>query len=124
MVDFPIINILGFMCYLISCASFLYAPLIRRQYAARNPRSPEPTVRLNDLAYTVHAVLMALITYTQFYCWGFKRDRTDHLSRPVAGVFCGSVVGVLLVAAIVVTKGVDGGRDPFGWAWIDLVRVL
>ena len=120
--DFPTINMLGFVCYLISSLAFLYSPLIRRQYAARNPRSPEPTVRLNDLAFIVHGVVLSSVVYSQFYCWNFKRDRTDRLSMPIAGVFVGSLAGLLLVAAVVVVEGGDGGREPFGWAWIDVVR--
>lgn len=120
-IDFPTINILGFLCYLTSTATFLYSPLIRQQYAARNPRSPEPTVRFNDLAFALHAVILCFITYSQFFCWGFKRDRYQRVSKPIAGIFVGSILGLMIVGGIVYVKGNDGGRDPMGWAWIDLV---
>ena len=121
-VDFPTINILGFVSYAISNASFLYAPLIRDQYAARNPGSPIPTVRFNDFAFALHAVVLSIVTYSQFWCWGLKRERGQRVSRPIAGIFLGCIIGVLVVVGVVHARGINGGRDPRGWAWIDVVR--
>lgn len=115
----------GFVCYSISISTFLYSPVIREQYAARNPISREPTVRLNDLAFAVHAVVLGILTYSQFWSglWGFNVGRFQRVSRPVAGIFWGSLVAVSIVMLLVLTKGKDGGRDPSGWAWIDVVSL-
>lgn len=51
--DYFIVNVLGFTCYTISSVLFLYSPTVRGEYARRHPLSPEPTVRLNDLAFAV-----------------------------------------------------------------------
>jgi len=122
-VDFPAINVLGFACYAISTAAFLYSPVIRRQYAARHPASPEPTVRINDLAFALHAAVLTGLTYSQFFSsiWGFKVGRLQRVSRPIAGVFVGGILAVLVVTLIVALKGVDGGQDARRWAWIDVV---
>ena len=114
-------NVLGFACYAISTSAFLYSPLIRRQYAQRNPVSPTPTVRANDLAFALHAVVLSVLTYSQFFCWGFKRERGQRISRPIMGVIAGGLAGVGLVMLLVVTRGPDGGTDARGWAWIDVV---
>ena len=37
------------------------------------------------------------------------------------GVFWGSILGVVILIIIVRTLGRDGGVDPSGWAWIDVV---
>lgn len=122
-IDFPTINTLGFLCYTIYTASFLYSPVIRSQYAARHPLSEEPTVRFNDLAFAVHAVILSLITYSQFWprIWGLQVSRFQRISKPMAGLFWGSILAPLIVIWIVLSQSPDGGYDPSAWAWIDVV---
>ena len=122
-VDYPAINILGFACYTISCACFLYAPLIRAQYAARHPRAPEPTVRTNDLVFASHAFVLTVITYSQFYprLWRLQVSTPSGTSKPIAGIFWGGIASVLVVLVIVVTRSGQPGHDVPGWAWIDAV---
>jgi cystinosin len=123
-IDFPTINVLGFVCYTIYALGFLYSPLIRKQYAARNPSSPEPSVQLNDLAFAVHAVILSSLIYSQFFpfIWGFKVAPYQRVSKPVAGLFWGSLIAIALLVFYVLGKSPDGGADPFSWAWIDIVR--
>jgi cystinosin len=123
-IDFPTINVLGFVCYLVYAASFLYSPLIRQQYAARNPVSPEPTVRFNDLAFTVHAVILSAIAYSQFWpqIWGLKVSRFQRVSKPIAGLFWGSLLAIAILTLVVLTQSPDRGYDASYWAWIDVVR--
>lgn len=122
-IDFLVCNTLGFAAYTISTAAFLFSSTIRSQYAFRHPASPEPTVRVNDFAFALHALLLCLITYSQFYprLWGFKVGARQRSSRIVLGVFWGSIFAVFIVIVIVGTQGRDGGYDPEGWAWIDVV---
>lgn len=122
-IDFPTINVLGFLCYTISTCALLYSPLIRKQYTERHSESSEPTVQPNDVAFAVHAVIMSSVYYSQFWSnlWGFRVGRMQRLSRPMAGVLSGSVLALLLIILLVLAKGRDGGRDSQGWAWIDVV---
>jgi cystinosin len=122
-VDFPTINVLGFVCYTISTASFLYSPTIREQYARRHPLAPEPTVRFNDFLFAAHGAVMCIVIYSQFYTWiwGFKIGARQKASRAVLGIFWGSILGVLVVIFIVQTRGKEGGHDASGWAWLDVV---
>ncbi len=85
--------------------------------------SSEPTVRLNDVVFAVHAVIMSSLYYSQFWpsIWGFKVGRLQRLSRPIAGVFWGSVSALMLITLFVWTRGKDRGRNVQGWAWIDVV---
>jgi len=100
--------------------------LIREQYAARHEFSPEPTVRFNDFAFALHAVIITALTYSQFFTslWGFKVGQFQHVSRPVAGIFWGGIVSVVLVALIVAFRSPDGGHDPTSWAWIDVIYTI
>lgn len=122
-IDFPTVNWLGFLYYAIYNGAFLYSPVIRSQYAARHPLSEEPTVRFNDLAFAVHAVILSLIVYSQFWpiIWGLQVSRFQRISKPIAGLFWGSVLAPLIVIWIVLSKSPDGGYDPSIWAWIDVV---
>jgi cystinosin len=124
-IDFPTINVLGFVCYTISTATFLYSSLIREQYAARHLSSPEPTVQLNDLAFALHGVVLTVLTYSQFLpsLWGFKVGKFQHVSRPILGIVCGGVLAVILVILVVMVKSSDGGYNAAEWAWIDVVSI-
>ena len=110
---------------MISTCALFFSPLIRQQYAERHAASSKPTVRFNDIAFAVHAVIMSTLTYTQLWprIWGFQVSHLQRLSRPIAGIFWGSISAVLLVILLVWVKGKDGGRDAQYWAWIDVVWI-
>ncbi|RJE20257.1 cystinosin [Aspergillus sclerotialis] len=125
-IDFPTVNVLGFICYAIYTSTFLYSPVIRRQYAFRHPLEEEPTVRFNDLAFAAHAVILSLIVYTQFWpiIWGYKVSPHQKISKPIAVLFWGSLVAVATVACIILVQSPDRGYDPASWAWIDVIYTL
>ncbi|KAL4884337.1 PQ loop repeat-domain-containing protein [Aspergillus karnatakaensis] len=125
-IDFPTINVLGFVCYTVYTGTFLYSPVIRHQYAARHPLAQEPTVRFNDFAFALHAVVLSALVYTQFWpsIWGFKVSRFQRVSKPIAGLFWGSFVAVAVVICIVLAKSPDDGYEPSSWAWIDVIYAL
>ncbi|KAE8307164.1 PQ loop repeat-domain-containing protein [Aspergillus transmontanensis] len=97
-IDFPTINALGYVCYTGYTAAFLYSPVIRHQYAARHPGSEGSTVRFNDFAFAVHAIILRL--------------------------FWGSIVAIAILIFIVLGQSPDGGYDPSTWGWIDVVYGL
>ncbi|KAJ5121791.1 hypothetical protein N7448_002924 [Penicillium atrosanguineum] len=125
-IDTPTINTLGFACYTVYTATFLYSPMIRDQYAARHPASEEPTVRLNDFAFALHAVFLCFIMYTQFWpsIWGLHVSRFQRISKTMLALFWGSVFAPVVVIWIVLAKSPDGGYDPSTWAWIDVIYAI
>ncbi|KAH7073380.1 PQ loop repeat-domain-containing protein [Paraphoma chrysanthemicola] len=125
-IDFPTLNVLGFSCYAISTACFLYSPTIREQYAYRHPESPETTVRFNDFLFAAHGAVMCVIIYSQFFpqIWGFTVGRTQRVSRPVFGIFWALVTSVVLTVGLALWIGKDRGYDASGWAWIDVIYAL
>jgi len=125
-IDFPLLNVVGFLCYSISSCGFLYSTTIRSQYAARHPASPEPTVQFNDVAFGVHAVVLVVLTYSQFFpqLWGFKVSSRQRAAKPVLGIVWGSVLAVLAVMAVVVHRSGWRQQDPQDWAWVDVLYTL
>jgi cystinosin len=126
-IDFPLINVLGFLAYFTSNVAFLYSPVIREQYALRN-HGLTPTVEFNDLAFAGHAVILSILTYTQFFpwIWGFdKKGRKGTgatVSKGIMGILIGCITGVVITALVVGSSPRDDVRT--GWAWIDVVSPL
>ncbi|KAF2814696.1 L-cystine transporter [Mytilinidion resinicola] len=125
-IDFPTSNVLGFFAYTVSTAAFLYSATIRSQYAQRHPAAPEPTVRFNDFLFALHGCILCIVTYSQFWprIWGFKVGARQKASRPILGIFWGSILGVLVIILIVTIKERDNGNDPSGWAWIEVIYAI
>ncbi|KAI4158834.1 MAG: hypothetical protein LQ342_007070 [Letrouitia transgressa] len=133
---FPFLNVLGFAAYLLSTTCFYASPLIRAQYAARNPRSPEPTVRGNDVAFAAHAAVLSTVVWSMFWpaLWGFEQEprrqgTTCGIGRGVWGIWGGCLAGVGVTAVVVGVNGGGGGGggggdDGKGWAWIDVVYAV
>jgi cystinosin len=123
-IDFPAINVLGFVAYFVYNTTFLYSSQIRKEYALRN-HGLTSTVQFNDVAFAAHAVVTSIITLSQFWAslWGFeKRGRRDpgaRISKAVLGIIIGSFVGVATVMFIVVVRHDQNAQT--GWAWIDVV---
>jgi len=124
-IDFPTLNVLGFTCYTISTACFLYSPTIKSQYAYRHPEAPQTTVRFNDFLFAAHGAVMCVIIYSQFFekIWGFEIGKRQKVSRVILGVWWGCVLAIVVVVMLVKTRGTEG-NDAQGWAWIDVIYTL
>lgn len=117
-------NLLGFSCYAISTAAFLFSPTIKAQYAHRHPLSPETTVRFNDFAFAAHAVIMCVVGYSQFWpsIWGFNVGLRQRVSRYAIGLVTGSILILMFMIYYISFHTPTGGNDADDWAWIDLVN--
>lgn len=130
-VDFPLINCLGFLAYFVSNTAFYYSPVIRAQYAARNGEGHAPAVAFNDVVFAAHALLVSLLTTSQYLApgiWGFApRPGGNRPSRPILGTMLGCCAGV--VAVVFVVAAASGGEgahvDPReDWCWLDVVYAV
>ncbi|KAI1330160.1 cystinosin [Xylariaceae sp. FL0255] len=124
-VDFPFLNVLGFLAYLIYTCALYWSPLIRHQYALRN-KDLTPTVTLNDVAFAAHAMILCVILLTQFFApslWGFDRLTSRRPSRFIMGIFTGCIFGVLVIIFVVAAQPPDA--DPrSSWAWLDVIYII
>ncbi|GAB7357698.1 hypothetical protein MBLNU459_g0366t2 [Dothideomycetes sp. NU459] len=124
-VDFPTLNVVGFVCYTVSTACFLFSPTIRQQYAQRHPLAPEPTVRANDFAFALHATAICVVVYSQFFhkLWHFTDVKLRRASPAALGIVWGSLLGVALTSLIVITRRTKTTAAD-GWNDIDVVYAL
>ncbi|KAF2084331.1 L-cystine transporter-like protein [Saccharata proteae CBS 121410] len=125
-VDFPFLNVLGFAAYTVNTAVMLWSPAIREQYAYRYPASPEPSTRWNDFAFAAHALVLCVVTYSQVWprIWGFEKGEDQKVTKPGWWIFGICLAAVAASVVAVLTLSPDGGYDPSGWAWIDVVSFL
>lgn len=111
-----------------STCAFYYSELIREQYRLRNG-GEDTTVRGNDVAFAVHALLLSIITLSQFWpwLWGFETGGNRSGGKVGKGTWAIVVVGLLYVAwaASQVTRGqYRGGGGQADWEWIDVVYAV
>ena len=87
--------------------------------------APAPTVRANDFAFAFHALILCCITYSQLFSrlWRFDEIPGKRASRVTQGIFCGSIVGLVLVGVLVAVLQQDP-REAQSWAAIDVVSVM
>jgi len=127
-VDFPLLNCLGFLSYLVSNLAFYYSDIIRAQYGARH-KGLTPTVRFNDITFAAHSLLLSLVTLSQYLVprvWGFRLSHAARPSRLALGIFSGCAAGVAVVVLVVLRSpqraSIDGAVGA--WAWLDAVYAV
>ncbi|KAK2602087.1 hypothetical protein N8I77_008651 [Diaporthe amygdali] len=128
-VDFPLINCLGFLSYLISNLAFYYSPVVRDQYAERHD-GHTPAVAFNDIVFAAHALLLSVITTSQYFlpgAWGFTPSVGNRPSRFITGTALGCTAGVIavvvLIAAVSDSPGGSAGAAT-AWCWLDAVYAV
>ncbi|BGP16587.1 hypothetical protein JCM10213v2_004589 [Rhodosporidiobolus nylandii] len=112
-IDFLALNPLGFACYTVFNVALFASPVVRRQYADRHD-GHYPQVQWNDLAFSIHALLLSSITLLQSFL--FKRDAHQRLSPFNRALLCAFVVLISLLSFLASTTDI--------LAWLDLVLVL
>ena len=112
--SFPILNVLGFLCYSASISAFLFSETIQKQYRKRHNGS-EGTTRGNDLAFATHALVLSIITLSQFSPWLWGFSSRWRVGKGIWAIVGGSIVAVIAVIAMVL---VDNSSN---WEWLDVV---
>ncbi|KAI0552620.1 cystinosin [Xylaria curta] len=124
-VDFPFLNSLGFLSYLIYTCALYWSPIIRHQYALRND-GHTPTVAFNDVAFAFHALVLTAILNTQYFLpsiWGFDQSAGRKPSRFITGIFTGCIAGIIFIIFVVASQ--PPTADPkTSWAWLDVIYVI
>ncbi|KAJ5195231.1 cystinosin [Penicillium cinerascens] len=130
LIDYPLLNVWGFVCYTVSIFVLLLSPTVKAQYVTRHPSHPDPTVRWIDLAFAVHALLLSLLTLSQFkprlWRWHDHQNATGlefNNARPARTV-CWLLAGaglVVIISIAAATLGESSGEGHPRWLFLDVV---
>lgn len=121
---FPIFNVVGYICYSASQLVFYFSPVVQEQYRQRN-NGKDNLVRVNDVGFALHALLLSLLTLSQFWpkLWQFEK-RVLKVEPWMYLAVIGSLGAPASTVGIVLFLGDDNGHDAKGWAWISVVSPL
>lgn len=86
--DFLYMNIVGYLCYTTSICMLYFNSFVREQYALKytpadltDHPTHYPLIKANDVAYTAHGLICALVVYYQVHFTNYKKSRAQqHLS--------------------------------------------
>ncbi|KAM3454622.1 hypothetical protein MY3296_002863 [Beauveria thailandica] len=120
-IDFCLLNMLGMAAYATYNVVFFFSPVVRRQYAERNPENPTPMVQPNDVAYTLHGLAISSTIYSQFYprLWGFYTTRPVKIS-----LWCSMTFWTSILAALLGILAASAPPDSQSWMWLDVVYLV
>ncbi|KAM3556323.1 hypothetical protein ARSEF4850_005581 [Beauveria asiatica] len=120
-IDFCLLNMLGMAAYATYNVVFFFSPVVRRQYAERNPENPTPMVQPNDVAYTLHGLAISSTMYSQFYprLWGFYTTRPVKIS-----LWCSMTFWASILAALLGILAASASPDSQSWMWLDVVYLV
>lgn len=82
-------------------------------------------MRFNDFAFAAHALVLVILTYSQFFSgiWGFDVPKGQRTSTAARLVVLASIVSVFMAVTRAAATSGTGSVDAI-WTWIDVVRSL
>lgn len=97
--DFLAYNITGFVAYGVFNVGMYWIQPIKDAYKAKNPYGVNP-VLLNDVIFTLHAVLITAITIFQCFIYERGKQRVSIISRVIlAGSWLFALITLIITAA-------------------------
>ena len=113
--DFEAYNIIGFLCYSVFNCAFFWFPSIEADYKETHDGKAN-LVRLNDVVFALHAVLLTLITIGQIFIY----ERGDQRVSLTAKILCVAMIVVIVGYLAMVLGGVHG----HAWTWLPFLYFL
>jgi cystinosin len=110
--DYPALNTVGFACYATFNMALYFSPSIRREYERRHD-GHAPAVRLNDIVFALHAVVLSVACLWQIAIYERGSQRFSPLCKLGIAAFSLSLPVLLLLAA---------HSSTFGW--LDMLYAL
>ena len=113
--DFEAYNIIGFVCYSVFNCAFFWSDSIQDAYKADHDGHVN-LVKINDVVFALHAVLLTVITIAQIFIY----DRGSQRVSTLAKFLCAVMVVSALVYLAVVLEHVHGHL----WTWLSFLYYL
>ncbi|KAI9294186.1 PQ-loop-domain-containing protein [Neoconidiobolus thromboides FSU 785] len=110
--DFLYYNVLGFFCYTVYNFTFMFSEIVKKQYQERYGPN-ENLVKLNDLFFSTHALILSSLTLYQTFI--YKRDEEQKLS----------IFGTRTLQILLSIMGISFLISLFGGIkWLDMLYVF
>ena len=97
-VDFQVLNLVGFGCYSVYNCMLYFSCYIRSEYSRSHDGHP-PAVHINDVAFSLHALVITVIVFTQRTVYGSIRHSVSALTSSFC-IISICVAGVWAVALL------------------------
>ncbi|CAB4027218.1 Cystinosin [Paramuricea clavata] len=95
--DFVCYNLLGFIAYGVFNIGMFWIPKIKSEYQAKHPNEDEDPVELNDVCFTLHAILLTLITAIQILIYERGNQVVSKLCKILISISCVFVFIALMI---------------------------
>ena len=109
-VDFLLFNAVGFLCYSVFNVTMYFIPEFRYGYERRH-HGNAIQISLNDVCFSLHALLLTLITWAQVIYYD------GHLQIPSPSAFLSGFLFLVICSVYVlfITQSFHSNRDPWNW---------
>ncbi|GAM22479.1 hypothetical protein SAMD00019534_056540 [Acytostelium subglobosum LB1] len=104
--DYLLFNITGYICYSIYNCVVYWSPVVRAEYLHKF--GPPIPVQPNDIAFSLHALLLTIITIGQCLIYE-RRDQKNSIYSILIGI--GIWISIIIVLGI-------GGGGVVNWLWV------
>lgn len=126
--DFVVLNVLGHTSYLVYNAMLFFSPGVRREYQDRH-QGASNVVQLNDVVFSSHATLLALLTFAQWSWYTLRSKAGRRTTRQPAIEVQGrqhiSRTTTLVLAALSTVTVVGlGAKGVAIITWLDIANIL
>lgn len=137
--DFVVLNVIGFNCYTAYNAALYWNPSIQKLFKERYGPDTEITVQSNDVAFSIHALVLSLITLCQILYYnnnGNNETAVVRLSKPIRIVIIGIAIICIGFPLMVVLdnndeqhnnyylNNDDGSSGMGKFNWLDFIYLL
>jgi len=125
--DFVTLNAVGYLTYTISLSMLYFSVVVRNEYAqrhklSRNGELTYPLVRLNDVAYAYHGLVLVLYTAYQVFSPVYKRGKNQRVSELTKTALAFGVAAAL--GLIIYTLEIQSRDSPKALQMVDVANIL
>jgi cystinosin len=111
--DASILAVLNYTCYTIYNAFLFWDESIRQEYRERNGEDSKITVQSNDVAFSIHALMLNMLLIAQIVRYGgFKNQPVSRITLLIVATVFALSAGYLLCIF------------SFNWLWIDFLYFM
>lgn len=116
-IDYLFFNGMGFSLYTMYTASMYCSSLVREEFKLANGQYP--LIKLNDVVFGTHNLIVNMVILSQAYVWGFKKNDNQRIS--ILGV---TILGITFLYVVLggvyiyIHDGLVPTDSHFNWVYL------